>query len=84
MKGPTLKAGPSRDTIITDSVENQLEDFSSYSEKGEWEIIRRKVSCPIQGDEDEEVLAELEDLPMKNLVTAKGVVAALNKGFEME
>ena len=83
MKGSTLKAGPSRDTTITDSVEHQLEDCSSCSEKSEWEIVRRKRPCPVQGDEDEEVLVELEGPPTKKVATAEAVMAALNKGFEM-
>ena len=83
-RGLTSKASPFRETTIVDSVEHQLKDCSSSSEKGEWEIIRRKKSCPVQGNEDKEVLAELEGPPTKKVAMAKAVAAALNIGFERE
>jgi len=80
-KRPTPKAGPSRDTTITDSVEHLLEDDSSSSEKELWEIVRRKRPHPIQGDGDEEVIVEHEGPPTKKLAMAEAVATPLNKGL---
>ena len=65
-KGLTSKIGPSKDLIIIDGVENHLKDHSSSSEKRKWEFFRKKRPFPIQGDQDEEVLVELEGPPTKN------------------
>jgi len=77
-KGPKLKAGPSRDTTIMDSVKHWLEDCSSSSEKGEWAIIRRKRSHPVQGDEDK----ELEGLPTKKSSYGPGSCGCLEQRLQ--
>ena len=75
-KRPKSKAGPSSDTTIVDSVENQLEDDSSSLEEGEWEVIRRKRPHPSQDEGDEEIMAESEGPSTKRVATAEAVANA--------
>ena len=49
-----------------------------------WEFVRRKRLNPTQGNGNGEAMVEHEGPPAQRPATAKTVVAALNKGFEME
>jgi len=49
--------------------------------KANGNLSGKKRPHPVQGDEDEELLAELKGPPMKRVATAEAVVAALNEGL---
>jgi len=43
---------------MEDSKEHLVEEISSSSDKGMWEIVKRKRPCPIRVDGSEEGLVE--------------------------
>jgi len=82
-KRPTPKAGPSKDATMEDSEEHLVEEISSSSDKGIWEVVKRKRPCPIRVDGSEESV-EQESPPAKKLAMAEAVANALNKSFKIK
>ena len=69
---------------MEDSEEHLVEEISSSSDKGIWEVVKRKRPHPIRVDGNEEESVEQESPPTKKLATAEAVANALNKSFEMK
>jgi len=69
---------------MEDSEEHLVEEISSSSDKGIWEVVKRKRPRPIRVDGSEEELVERESPPAKKLATAEVVANALNKSFKIK
>src|SRR5882724_10705726 len=69
---------------MEDSEEHLVEEISLSSDKGIWEVIKRKRPRPIRVDGSEEESVEQESPPAKKLAMAEAVANALNKSFEIK